>query len=215
MIRAMFYWPLFGLRIRTERLELRLPTDLDLFELITLAKAGVHDPGQMPFVVPWTHAPSPQFERGFLQYHWSTRANWRPEAWQLELGVWAEGQLAGAQAISAGGFAEHRTVSTGSWLGRGFQGRGYGREMRSAVLAFAFDHLGAEQAVTSAFADNAASLAVSRGLGYEATGTEHRESDGLEREAIWFQMTRELWYSRERGAIQVEGFEECRDFFGV
>ncbi|HVM30995.1 MAG TPA: GNAT family protein [Candidatus Limnocylindrales bacterium] len=211
----MFYWPLFGLRIRTERLELRLPTDPDLFELVAVALAGVHDPAQMPFLEPWTQTPSPGFERGFLQYHWSTRANWRPESWQLELGVWAEGRAAGAQAISAGGFAEHRSVSTGSWLGLPFQGRGYGKEMRSAVLAFAFEHLGAEMVTTSAFTDNAASIAVSRSLGYEETGVEHVETQGQLREAIGFLMTRDLWQARERPVVLVEGLEECREFFGV
>ena len=39
-------------------------------------------------------------------------------------------------------FAVHRTVDTGSWLGQAFQGRGFGKEMRAAVLGFAFDGLG-------------------------------------------------------------------------
>ena len=41
-----------------------------------------------------------------------------------------------------------RTVGTGSWLGRPYQGRGIGKEMRGAVLALAFDGLGAEVAET-------------------------------------------------------------------
>ncbi len=190
MIRPMSHWPLFGLRIRTERLELRMPTDPDLFDLVVVARAGVHGPGEMPFLEPWTQTPSPDFERGFLQYHWSTRASWRPETWRLELGVLVDGQPAGAQAISADGFAEHRAISTGSWLGMGFHGRGYGKEMRSAVLGFAFDYLGAQWVSSAAFMDNAASI-------------------------VSFLMTPELWRSRERAAIQVEGFEECREFFGA
>ncbi len=101
-----------------------------------------------------------------------------------------DGQPAGAQAISADGFAGHRAISTGSWLGMGFHGRGYGKEMRSAVLGFAFDYLGAQWVSSAAFMDNAASI-------------------------VSFLMTPELWRSRERAAIQVEGFEECREFFGA
>ena len=192
-----------------------MPTDPDLFELVAVARAGVHAPTEMPFLEPWTQTPSPDFEHGFLQYHWSTRATWRPESWRLELAVAAEGRLAGAQAISADGFAEHRAISTGSWLGVGFHGRGYGKEMRAAVLAFAFDHLGAEWVTSAAFADNAASIAISRSLGYEQTSVEEVAPQGQPRQAFNFLMTRQLWYSRDRPAIQVEGLDECRDFFGA
>jgi RimJ/RimL family protein N-acetyltransferase len=210
----VFYWPLFGLRIRTQRLELRMPTDPDLFELVAVARAGVHTPGEMPFLEPWTETPSPEFEHGFLQYHWSTRANWHPDSWRLELAVLAEGQAAGAQAISADNFAEYRAISTGSWLGQRFHGRGYGKEMRAAVLGFAFDYLGADWVSSTAFADNPASIAISRSLGYEETTTEQVEQHGG-REAINFLMTPDLWHSRERPPIEVEGFDECRDFFGA
>jgi hypothetical protein len=47
-------WPLFALRLRSARLELRSPTDPDLFALLEVARAGVHDPATMPFVIAWT-----------------------------------------------------------------------------------------------------------------------------------------------------------------
>ena len=47
-------WPPFGLRIRSERLLLRLPTDADITALIDVARAGIHPPDEMPFLVPWT-----------------------------------------------------------------------------------------------------------------------------------------------------------------
>ena len=47
-------WPLFALRIRTERLVLRLPTERDLLALIALARAGIHPAGEMPFGVAWS-----------------------------------------------------------------------------------------------------------------------------------------------------------------
>ena len=209
------YWPLFGLRIRTERLELRLPTDPDLYELVAIARAGIHGPGEMPFLEPWTETPSPWFEHGFLQYHWRLRGEWQPASWRLELGVWADGHAGGAQAISGDGFAEHRTVSTGSWLGRDFQGKGYGKEMRSAVIAFAFDYLHADWVTSAAFVDNAASVAISRSLGYEETTHEWVGPEGSEREAINFLITPEMWYSRPRPHIEVDGFDDCRELFGI
>jgi len=71
-------WPLFGLRIRSEHLILRLPTDDDILALIDVAKAGIHPPDEMPFGVAWSVEPSPAFERGFVQHHWGMRASWTP-----------------------------------------------------------------------------------------------------------------------------------------
>ena len=70
------HWPLFGLRLRTPRLELRLPSLADLDELAGLAAAGVHDPAVQPFGVPWTDVPPDQRARGVLQYHWRQLAAW-------------------------------------------------------------------------------------------------------------------------------------------
>jgi RimJ/RimL family protein N-acetyltransferase len=58
-----------------------------------------------------------------------------------------------------------------AWLGQSYQRRGVGTGMRAAVLQLAFAGLGAEYAISSAFIDNAASLAVSRKLGYADDGT--------------------------------------------
>ena len=73
-------WPLFALRIRSERLVLRLPTDEDLVRLIAVARAGIHSPGEMPFGIAWSTVQSPAFERSFLQHHWGLRAGWSPGA---------------------------------------------------------------------------------------------------------------------------------------
>src|SRR5205807_7207180 len=59
-------WPLFALRIRTPRLEIRLPTEDDCAALATVAAAGIHDPAEMPFAVPWTDVSSPELERRAL-----------------------------------------------------------------------------------------------------------------------------------------------------
>jgi len=68
-------------------------------------------------------------------------------------------------------------VSTGSWLGMRHQGKGFGTEMRAAILMLAFDHLGAKTARSSAFTDNPRSLAVSRRLGYEPTAPSWRYAE--------------------------------------
>ena len=50
-------WPLFGLRLRSEHLVLRLPTDDDLPAFVDLGKAGIHPPDEMPFGVAWSAQP--------------------------------------------------------------------------------------------------------------------------------------------------------------
>jgi RimJ/RimL family protein N-acetyltransferase len=208
-------WPIFGLRLRTERLVLRLPTEEELVELMTLARAGIHPPDEMPFGVAWSALPSPDFERGFMQHHWRVRGTWTPARWFLNLMTEFEGRPIGSQSIDAEDFAIHRIVATGSWLGREFQGRGFGKEMRAAVLGFAFDGLVALVAETSAFVDNAASNAVSRALGYEENGFGSLAPQGVARPTRRFRMTAAMWSSRPRPPLSIEGLDACRDMFGA
>jgi hypothetical protein len=49
-------WPLYGLRLRTPRLELRLPGLDELGALGAVAADRVHDPGVQPFLAAWTDA---------------------------------------------------------------------------------------------------------------------------------------------------------------
>jgi RimJ/RimL family protein N-acetyltransferase len=208
-------WPLFGLRIRSERLVLRLPTDDDLLGLLALARAGMHPPEEMPFGIAWSTAPSPAFERGFMQHHWGMRSSWTPESWYLNLMIELDGRPIGSQSMHGTQFATMRTVDTGSWLGRPHQGQGYGREMRAAVLAFAFDGLGARVALTEAFLDNAASNGVSRSLGYEENGRGALAPEGVARETQRFRMTAERWWSRPRPSVEIDGLDRCLPMFGV
>ncbi len=208
-------WPLYELRLRTDRLELRLPTEDELGALCRLALAGIHPADEMPFGVPWTRKPSPRFEREFYQFHLKLRADWRPDAWSLVLGVFRDGASIGVQELAATDFASLRGVTTGSWLGRADQRQGHGTAMREAVLALAFDGLGAEVAETCAFLDNGGSAGVSRALGYEENGIGRLAPDGLARETRRFRMTRELWAARPRSSVAIEGLDACRELFGI
>lgn len=208
-------WPLFDLRLRTQRLELRLPTDDELVALVAVAREGIHDPDEMPFASPWSKKPRPRFEREMAQWHWLQRATWTPDRWNLMLAIFRDGVPIGAQDVGAADFAHLRLVLTGSWLGRAHQGRGYGTEMRAAVLGFAFDHLGAEVAETEAYLDNGRSAGVSRSLGYEPNGIGRHAPEGVARDTQRFRMTAVEWRSRERPPLDVAGLDGCRDLFGL
>ena len=94
-------WPLFDLRIRTPRLEIRLPTDPDLYRLNDLVDLGIHEPSAMPFTIPWTDTPPPRRHRESLKFWWSARANWSPESWSFTGAVFVDGAPVGVQDLMA------------------------------------------------------------------------------------------------------------------
>jgi RimJ/RimL family protein N-acetyltransferase len=203
--------PLFGLRLRTPRLELRLPTHRELVELRELARAGVHPPEEMPFAVAWTD--EPYSEEWIVAFHEQQREAWQPDSWDLELGVWANGELAGVQGLFAKDFVETRAVGTGSWLGQRFQRRGIGTEMRAAVLELAFRGLDAKVARSGAVEGNVASLRVSEKLGYRVAGTGTVSPRGVEVEHTDVELRREDW--RPPFAVEIEGLAGCLPLFGA
>ncbi|GAA1309831.1 putative succinyl-CoA transferase [Planotetraspora silvatica] len=209
----MRHWPLFGLRLTTPRLELRLPSLDDLDALADRALEGVHEPGFMPFLVPWTAAPADRLPVATIQHHLEVLASWRPEHWRANFIVVHDGQVIGSQTLAGLDFANSREVSSGSWLGLAWHGRGLGTEMRAAVLHLAFEGLGAESATSSAFVDNPASLAVSRKLGYREDGINTRVVQGKRRIDQRLRLQRGDFTSPV--PVEIHGLDGCRDQFGL
>ncbi|MEU7044684.1 GNAT family protein [Streptomyces varsoviensis] len=207
-------WPLYGLRITTPRLELRLP-DLELLaELSEVAADGVHDAGYMPFTVPWTDGGREERGRAVFQHVLGTVAGWRPGEWTLSLAVRCDGVAVGRQDLSASGFAVTREAETGSWLGAVHQGRGIGTEMRAAVLHLAFAGLGARSVTSAAMTDNPRSLGVSRRLGYRDDGLTVASVRGQARTLQRLRLDRAGWEAHRTVPVDVEGLEAARGFFG-
>jgi RimJ/RimL family protein N-acetyltransferase len=208
--------PLRALRLRTPRLELRLPTATEIRGLADLARAGIHPADRMPFTVAWTDgATSPTFADDVHAYHQGLRDNWSPEDWTLECAVWADDTLVGAQALHATGFGARRAVSSGSWLGQRFQGNGYGTEMRAAILHLAFAGLGAETAESGAMVDNAASARVSEKLGYVPAGERDVAPRGTPVRERIFRLDRAAWEASERPPVALRGLDACLPLFGA
>jgi RimJ/RimL family protein N-acetyltransferase len=126
--------------------------------------------GDNYFMADWLSEPSPARERHSMQFWWQHRAAFSPEEWHLELAVVVDGEPVGSQGVFARAFRLRRSVETGSWLSAPLQGRGFGKEMRAAVLHLAFVGLGAQEARSSAFEGNDRSIRVSRAVGYEDNG---------------------------------------------
>ena len=151
----------------------------------------------MPFEVAWTDTLE---EESFVAFHREKLTAFAANDWSLPLVVFHDGEPIGVQELGAMRFAERRTVTTGSWLGSAWQRRGFGTEMRSAVLSLAFDGLGADLAVSGAIEGNQASLGVSRKLGYEVVGSHLVSPRGTPVEHTDLELTR----ARFRSPVRVD-----------
>lgn len=207
---TLFPHPLARLRVRTPRLELRLGTRAELRELGHVALAGIHDPREMPFEIPWTDSATVE---SVVAFHEQALERWQAEDWQLNLLAFHAGRVVGMQGLEAEDFAGRRTVATGSWLGRAWQGRGLGTEMRAAVLELAFRGLGARVARSGAIAGNPQSLGVSRKLGYAVVGSHTVSPRGEPLEHTDVELRREDFHSPV--PVELVGLEPLLSMFGA
>jgi RimJ/RimL family protein N-acetyltransferase len=115
--------------------------------------------------------------------------------------------------LRARNFPVDKEVTTSSWLGLEFQGKGLGTEARTGLLSLAFDQLGATDAVTEVFQDNDASQGVSRKLGYEPDGIS-RDARGAEvLVSDRLRLTAQRWTELDLPPIEVAGVGEARSMF--
>lgn len=211
-------WPLRGLRLVSRDLELRYPT-ADDFELLgRLVGQAEYEPS-----LPWMagrdgsgrHDSPEQRARRLLQCLWRDQGQWSPGGWTLTLATVVTGRIVGLQRLFATQFPVRREVASGSWLAAEHRGKGIGTEMRAAVLHLSFAGLGAAYARTEAREDNAASIAVSRKLGYADDGVsitvEDRRSVAYRR----LRLDRDTWQAQIHTPIEIHGLRPCVAMFGA
>jgi RimJ/RimL family protein N-acetyltransferase len=208
------YWPLFDLRLTSPGLALRPMTEADLADLADLLPDDVEqDPAATAYDVG-----DARTGRGIIshQSYWKAYGTWRPGAWRLNFVVRAAGEIVGVQELEGNDFLILRTVDTSSFLVPAARGRGYGQQMRSAVLALAFGPLQAEAAITSAWHDNHASLGVSRALGYRPNGVSLDARGDRADVMRHLRLPRADWLASGRGdRVVISGFDACRPLFGL
>jgi RimJ/RimL family protein N-acetyltransferase len=209
-------WPVFGLRIVTPDLLLRPMTEADLAEVADKLPDDVTlDPSLRRFPTLSTGAAR---RTAVHQGYWRSLGTWTTDEWQLPLVVLLAGELIGVQTLEGTRFQATRTVDSASHLSAAVRGRGLGRQMRRGILTFAFDQLGAERAITSAWHHNRASLGVSRRLGYRVIGQTEEPSDsrpGTDT-MVHLELRRGAWQTGQHAdGIEVHGFDGCAPYFGV
>lgn len=207
------HWPLFDLRLSIADLTLRPLTEADLAQLVDALSDDVElNPDSQVF-----EGQTTLVARGTITYqdYWRAMGTWKPSNWRLNFGVWRDGRLLGAQELEAKDFHRLRTVDTASFLSQEFRGLGVGKAMRTAVLYLAFEHLGADFAITSAWHDNESSIGVSKALGYVDNGiTRHWRADQADT-MTHLRLTREDWLAAGPYDVSVDGVERCVPFFGI
>lgn len=208
-------WPLAGLTLQTPRLQLRFPDYADMAALAALAAAGIHDPVMQPFTAGWTDNDPESIAVANLQWTWGRMSTLSAHDWTLPLVTVVDGTVVGTQSVSGTHFSVLREVRTGSFLGLAHHSRGYGTEMRAAVLALAFEGLGAEYAISAAYTYNAASLAVSRKLGYREDGIDRRVVRGRAETSQRLRLTRADWQAHRTVPVTITGLEPCVAMLGA
>jgi RimJ/RimL family protein N-acetyltransferase len=203
-------WPFFDLRLTCGDVVLRGVTDADLDPLLAVLPNDLEqDPRHQPFL-----AATADRRRVFAAEIWTHRGTWAPGSWCLDLAAEVAGRVVGVQALEGEEFPLLRTVDSYSWLARDVRGRGLATAMRTAVLALAFDRLGAVAAVSSAEVGNAPSLAVSRRLGYDDNGRSRTNSPTGVIELQHVRLLAETWRAAGR-RVGIEGDEACLPWFGL
>lgn len=208
----MHPYPPLNVAVTTPRIELRGATDEALAGLVPLVRAGQADADPPPFDDPmslYESDPDTRVQK-WLQGIWRGRGHVATDFWRLYLVTLVDGQAVGVQDVIGSDFDTHGTVTTFSWLAAELRGRGFGREMREAALHLSFDGLGAAEATSAAFLDNAGSNRISETLGYERNGTDWDTRRGEPALVQRWRITREQWLPRRRDDIAISGVEACR-----
>ena len=175
-MRLVDVWPLHGLRLTTADLELRPTTEADLPQLCSVLPPDLESD---PTATRYAGLDDRANSRAILaQGYWRAMGTWSPHDWVVPFAVRHGGELVGMQALEGPDWTAERTVDSWSWLTTDARGRGWGKQMRAAVLALAFGPLGARAAISSAVVDNGSSLGVSRSLGYRETHVSVLEHSG-------------------------------------
>jgi RimJ/RimL family protein N-acetyltransferase len=210
-------YPAFDVHVGTPRLELRAATDDLLEELARLVhdgKAAAHPPPYDDPISFYEKDADLRVQR-WMQAIWRGRARVEPDFWRLYFAVIVDGEAVGMQDLIGDRFSTFGTVTTFSWLSVDARGKGVGREMREAVLHLAFDGLGAREAGSDAFLDNAGSNAVSKALGYRENGLDWDTRQGEPALLQRWRLTRESWLTQRRSDIDLHGVTACRQLLSI
>ena len=209
-------YPPLNVQVHTPRLSLLGATDELLERLVPTVRKGVATEPPWPFDDPISlYEDNPEREWRWLRAVWSGRGRVSAGSWRLYFVVAIDGEPVGMQDLIGIDFATFGTVTTFSWLSPDVRGRGFGKEMRQAVLHLAFEGLRAREAGSDAFVDNGASNRVSEALGYVPNGVSWDTRRGEPAQIKCWRLTREQWAEQRRDDIELAAVADCLPVLGI
>ncbi len=208
-------WPFYGLIVKTERLEMRVPLEGELVELAKVARV-IQPEGEQPYQWPWMYEPSPKMELELFRQCRKNFVHWDRDDWKFELGVFLDGKPIGIQTLLARNFKITKRVEHGAWLGLEYHSQGYGTEARIAMLELVFERMGALEAHSDYLEGNKKSAGVSYKLGFVDNGKEYAEHCGEQVIRHYVTLTREVWQkSMHPSGASITGYEPCLEWMGI
>lgn len=187
------------LTLRCGEATLRLATPADDDTLVALLPDDFdHDP-TFPRSPGTTLA---QHREAWLRHWLDSFRRPHPADYFLPFVVEADGAPVGFQVLEAPDFERQREVDSSSFLAPAARGRRLGVAMRTAVLALAFDVMGAERAVTSADPGNVASQRVTERVGYRPAAA---TNDAECRTLTAYELTAERWRTLDALPVEIDG----------
>lgn len=208
-------WPPYALHLQSGDMELSPVREDDLPELAELVRGGLRRNGVQAFLVDWDSGSDEQIARSLAQYHWGTRANFTVDDWTIEFTVRVSGRAVGVQGVTGRRFPLTHAVSTGSWLARTEQGRGFGTRARRTVIGAFIEHFDAARFDTGYMVGNEASRRVSEKLGYCSNGDQPIIGQNGEPQIEKKMVLHAEDYRPVGGEVVVTGAEEFRAFLGL
>ena len=212
--------PLYGLRLRTDRLELRWPDEEELVALGRLARDRVcTSPERCPS---WCRGPIDIGRaglRGRVRRITTSvvRDSWQPHELAARAGRLGRGRADRRAGASSDTSSRPRGELSHGLLARAEPSRasGYGTEMRAAILELAFHGLGA-----SGGALHGARRRPTRRCGSRRSWATSRtreawiEVRGERRLDRSMRLTRDRWIDQERISVRISGLEPASRYLG-
>ena len=202
-------------QVANTHLLLRPTTEADLLAVAATLSADIASNPQLPRFPGLDESTSRAVSAH--QSYWQSVGNWSVDNWRLDFVVVVGERIVGVQSLEGEDFPVLRTVDSASHLARDIPGSRLG-QAGSARCVGAHLALSGSVAITSAWQHNAASLGVSRALGYKPNGESRHRSDagqGVET-MVHLRLSRADWEATGQAvSIEISGFERCRPLFGV
>ena len=180
------------MKLQTKRLILRPPTMRDLKDLIENIN-NIKVSGNL-LVVP--HPYKIKDAKWFVNHCKKRRKEKPVKSYEFSIALKPENKLIGGVGLSH--FDKYQgTATLGYWLGERYWKNGYGTEAAAKIIDFGFNKLKLRRIDVEAYAENAASNALIRKLGFIYEGTlrkaKRAKSDGKIHDGKVYGMMKEEW----------------------